>query len=223
MSTQSELKAYVLLTVPNASLTTPTGKLSGELALEYVTFPQESSAPTSAPDVFLVLRIGAFETVLDPAYRIDASILASDERRYVLRGTGESADLVLVLPSPADSKASDDIETFHSVLAEYGGFAQSEIEPLADTKLSLDKPVDDKDLRGRFLLVNEDNNEVLGALDQNIRVHEDPVLYEKGHENDPVVVELPEGVDELSETEVMIRTIPPEDRGWMMKGAMFAR
>jgi spartin len=54
-------------------------------------------------------------------------------------------------------------------------------------------------------------------------VHEDPVLYEKGHESDPVVVELPEGVDELSETEVMIRTIPPEDRGWMMKGAMFAR
>ena len=62
-----------------------------------------------------------------------------------------------------------------------------------------------------------------------VRVHEDPSLGERGHSDDPVVVELPEGeggggvLDELRDIEVIVRAIPPEERDWMLKGAEFVR
>ena len=54
-------------------------------------------------------------------------------------------------------------------------------------------------------------------------MHKDPSLGEKGHEADPVVVELPDGVDTLDDVGVLVRTVLPEDRDWMMWGAVFAR
>ena len=82
------------------------------------------------------------------------------------------------------------------------------------------------DLRGRFVLMNEDDGQIVGTLDSSVRVNEDPSLAERGHEGDPVVVELQEGTDtleELSDVEVLVRTIPPEERDWMLKGAVFVR
>ena len=83
---------------------------------------------------------------------------------------------------------------------------------------------------GRFVLVNEDSSgEIIGALDRSVRVHEDPSLEEMGLEDDPVVVELPEGggggrvLDELRDVESLVRAIPPEERDWMLKGAVFVR
>ena len=88
---------------------------------------------------------------------------------------------------------------------------------------------EDEDLRRRFVLVNEDSGEIIGALDRSVRVHEDPSLGENGHEDDLVVVELPEGgggggaLDELRDVESLVRAIPPEERNWMLKGAVFVR
>ncbi|KAI0320297.1 hypothetical protein OF83DRAFT_1239174 [Amylostereum chailletii] len=222
MSVQPE--AYLLLTIPNASIDTPSGRIAGDLALEYVTF----DAPTAGPDVLLVVRVGTFETVLDPTRTVAFSVLPSGEHSYTLHGTADAAELALTLPAPsAHAQGADDIETFHSVLAEYGDFrGPSTVPPYreGDGKALLEdaKPVPEEDLRGRFVLVNEDNGEIIGALDNNVRVREDPLLGEKGHEKDPVVVELPEGADDLNDVEVMVRSIPPEDRGWMMKGAVLA-
>jgi len=41
--------------------------------------------------------------------------------------------------------------------------------------------------------------EIIGTLDNSVRVNEDPSLAERGHERDPVIVELPEGADTLEE------------------------
>ena len=48
------------------------------------------------------------------------------------------------------------------------------------------------------------------------------VARERAHERDPVIIELPEGADTL-EVEVLVRTIPLEDRDWMLKWAIFVR
>ncbi|VDC03926.1 unnamed protein product [Peniophora sp. CBMAI 1063] len=222
-SAHREFEAYILLTIPHATLNTPDGPVSGDLALEYVTFPDRQAKDAAAPDVLLVIRIGSYETVLDPSHAVQTSSLPSGEQRYVLRGV-EGRDLTLVLPSGQGGAAADDLETFHGILSEYGGFAAQDtaIASIDDANFTLEKPAPDEDLRGRFILVNEDNNEVVGALDRNVHIHEDPTLYAKGHETDPVVVELPEGVDDLTEAEVMVRAIPEEDRGWMINGAMVA-
>ena len=94
---------------------------------------------------------------------------------------------------------------------------------------AVDGDEEEEDFRGRFVLVDEDSGEIIGALDRSVRVHEDPSLGERGHEDDLVVVELPEGeggggaLDELRDIEVIVRAIPPEERDWMLKGAEFVR
>lgn len=69
--------------------------------------------------------------------------------------------------------------------------------------------------------MNEDNGEIVGALDGSVRVHEDPLLGENGHEGDPVVVELPDDASALDELHVI--EAPPEDRDWMLKSTVFLR
>jgi spartin len=84
----------------------------------------------------------------------------------------------------------------------------------------------DEDLRGRFVLMNEDDGEIVGTLDRSVKVFEDPSLEERGREKDTLVVEVPEGADTqdgLLEEEVLVSTIPPEERDWVMKTAVFVR
>jgi hypothetical protein len=233
MSTTVTSDAYVLVTIPNATLTSlSSGTLTGRLALEYITFSIPASA-SAASDVLLVLRLGddpdsvsGFEAPLDPARAVTATVLPSGARRYVFHATRDDTEFTLALP-----EATGDVELFHSVLAGYatdlrggsgGGDASAVLLPAGGPHYP---QRGEEDLRGRFVLVNEDGGEIVGALDGSVRVREDPSLGEAGHENDPVVVELPEDdtLDDLRDIEVLVRTVPPEDRDWMMRSALFAR
>ena len=235
MSTTSD--AHILVTIPNATLTSSSsGTFTGPLALEYITFDIPSSArATATRDVLLVLRIGtgngAFEAPLDPARALTVSTLppsgttttAAGGYRYVFHATRDDSEFSLEFP--ATPETVDDVELFHSVLVGYAADVHggTEVAAAAGSKAGDEEEVD---LRGRFVLMNEDNGEIVGALDRSVRVQEDPSLGERGHEDDPVVVELPEGgdaLDELRDIQVIVRTIPPEDRDWMLKGAVFVR
>ncbi|KAH9055938.1 hypothetical protein EDB87DRAFT_1273168 [Lactarius vividus] len=240
MSITSE--AYVLVTIPNATLTShSSGTFTGRIALEYITFSIPASLSAAARDVLLVLRLGddpdgvsGFEAPLDPARTLTATVLPSGARRYVFHATRDDAEFALALPAPPE--AAEDVELFHSVLAGYatdlrgGGWGDSAAQPPApDGAHHYPQRVGARwgeDLRGRFVLVNEDGGEIVGTLDGSIRVREDPSLGQTGHENDPVVVELPEDVDDtlegLRNAEVLVRTVPREDRDWMMRSALFA-
>lgn len=233
-------EAYILVTIPNVTLTSSTsGTLTGQLALEYITFDIPPTAAAVTQDVLLVvvLRAGTnnnivpFEAPLDPARALTVSSVrpspGAPRRRYVFHATRDDAEFTLELP---ESNADDNVELFHSVLVGYladlrvqGELLQSQSAPPARV---VEETATAEDLRGRFVLMNEDDGEIIGTLDNSVRVNEDPSLAERGHERDPVIVELPEGADtleQLSDEEVLVRTIPPEDRDWMLKGAVFVR
>lgn len=246
--------AFILVTIPNATLTSSsTGTLTGQLVLEYVTFDVPTSAQV-AQDVLLVLVLRSsgnntvlFEAPLDPARALSVSSVPPPSsfgvarQRYVFHATRDDTEFTAELPE----NAGDDIELFRSVLVGYitdvrvNGEQlqlqqQSALPPPAPAALAGPAPVAgagtivgaDEDLRGRFVLMNEDDGEIVGTLDRSVRVVEDPSLEESGREKDTLVVEVPEGADihdGLLEEEVLVSTIPPEERDWMLKTAVFVR
>ncbi|KAI0303527.1 hypothetical protein B0F90DRAFT_1809704 [Multifurca ochricompacta] len=225
-------EAYILVAIPNATFTSSsTGTHTSQLALEYVTF----SIPevTVTRDVLLILRLldnGTFEAPLDPARTITESVLPSGARRYIFHATRDDSEFTVEIPLTPEN--AEDVELFHSVLLGYAADFRGDSRAVSpavgldhDSGIPIEEEVrPEEDLRGRFVLMNEDNREIVSALDQSVKVFEDPSLEEKGHENDPVVVELPEGTDtveDLQDIEVLVRTVAREDRDWMMKGAVF--
>ncbi|TDL14306.1 hypothetical protein BD410DRAFT_846150 [Rickenella mellea] len=74
----------------------------------------------------------------------------------------------------------------------------------------------DADLKGRLVLVDEDDGEVVGTLGDQFTITEDKGLREQGMEKDPVVVELPE--DDAGR-DVFVHAIPYEHQDVIMKGA----
>jgi spartin len=249
MSTTSE--AYILVTIPNATLSSSSsGTITGQLALEYVTFDlPPTAAVTQDVLLVLVLRTGnvvVFEAPLDPTRALTVSSAqpsssrsgggggGSARRRYVFHATRDDTEFTVELPlPPVEQPNADDIELFHSVLVGYvtdlrvDGELQLQLQssPAPPARVVEGVAAAEEDLRGRFVLMNEGDGEIVGTLDGSVRVREDPSLVEKGHERDPVVVELPDGADTLDDglldEEVLVRTIPPEDRDWMLKGAVF--
>jgi spartin len=262
--------AYVLVTIPSATLTSPssTGTLTGQLVLEYVTFDIPTTAQVTQ-DVLLVLVLRSasnnnnngtvlFEAPLDPARALSVSSVPPPSyfgvarRRYVFQATRDDTEFTVELPennnnnnnNNTDHNAADDIELFHSVLVGYvtdvrvnGERLQSSAPPQAPSApaaLAAAIPAAvagagagaDEDLRGRFVLMNEDDGEIVGTLDRSVRVYEDPSIEERGREQDTLVVEVPEGADTqdgLLEEEVLVSTITPEDRDWMVNTAVFIR
>lgn len=236
-------EAYLLLTIPHASLHTPNESHTGILYVEYVTYslPPSTHPSPQTPDVFLILRLDGFETVLDPAWTVTQSANDS-EHHYIFHTDQNDGQMVLVLPCAGEKegRVAEDLDTLQGILAEYGQnrgpiIAETVLTEVQSPEQSISSSdgidpaasyIGDKELRGRFVLMNEDNGEIIGALDNHIHVQEDPTLAEKGHEHDPVVVELPEGVDsieQVSESEILVKAVPPEERDWMFKGAMMAR
>jgi spartin len=246
MSTTSD--AYILVTIPNATLnSSSSGTLIGQLALEYVTYDIPATAQVTQ-DVLLVLVLRSsndnntvlFEAPLDPARALTVSSVrpassssGGERQRYVFHTTHDDAEFTIELPKN-NNNAVDDIELFHSVLVGYIAdvhINDQRLQPaaalppaarVAEEVIPTEGAGPDEDLRGRFVLMNEDNGEIIGTLDRSVRVYEDPSLVENGREKDTLIVEVPEG-DGLLEEEVLVRTIPPEDRDWMLKTAVFVR
>jgi spartin len=191
-----------------------------------------------------------FEAPLDPARVLSVSTVPPPSsfgvarRRYVFHATRDDTELTVDLPE--NNNSADDIELFHSVLVGYvtdvrvndqqrlqssalmpSARVVEEAEATAPVAgAGVDVRAADGDLRGRFVLMNEDDGEIVGTLDRSVKVNEDPSLEEGGREKDTLVVEVPEGADTqdgLLEEEVLVSTIPPEERDWMMKTAVFVR
>ncbi|THU96322.1 hypothetical protein K435DRAFT_819454 [Dendrothele bispora CBS 962.96] len=207
--------------------------------MECVTLPASAQASLER-DVFIVLRVNALEVPLDPGRVISVESVNSHGRSYVLHGSyADPTELHLTvtfsshfLGGGIPIHEQEDLETFESILSQYADFRgvsdDANVSP-SSSQLSekimfnRDGPNDSR-LRGQLVLVNEDTGEVVGEVEKKLNVKEDPSLAEKGHEKDPVVIEIPEGISPTETAiEVFARTVPPEEQNWMTTGATLVR
>ena len=165
-------------------------------------------------DVYLVLRIKSFETPLDPSMIVQRSIQNGFRYYSFLDGNGEDIVVCLHEPSPREPQAQEDLE---SILAQY-----SEIQGLQAQVVSAEGHGKPEDLRGHVVLVNEDSGEVVGELDNQFIIQEDPALNEKGREKDAVIIEIPEEGEESTRA-AYVRAVPPGEEDIMIKGASYVR
>jgi spartin len=226
--------AFLLLVLPNATVRTPAGTHTGALHLKCVTI----APPNASTDreVFLVLSINSFESPLDPSRVVHVVRASSGQRVYTFDGTDDDpSDLVLTVipPPPATATAKEragfeeDMDTFDSVMAQYAdlrrqGSAPTYPPPTSTAPVVTGIPEGKRDFRGQLIMVNEANGEFLGEVDKKFSIHEDPVLHEHGHENDAVIIEVPEG-RELDAFEMFARAVPPEDHHWITQSATVIR
>ena len=219
-------EAFLLLSLSDASIRTSITTQSGILNLECVTItnPHGNSTPPDR-DVYLVLRLNDFEMPIDPARVIHISLARSGQRTYTFDGTEDDpSDLVITLQSAKPGTIfEEDIATFEVILAQYADLRRPDTLATAGASPYSDYPGTQGDLRGHLVLLNEDNGEVVGEVDgSKFNIREDPALHERGQENVPVIIEVPEGED-LGALEMFARAVPPHEQDWMTKSATVIR
>ena len=228
-------EAFVLITIPNSSLYDSTTGFteSGTLALECVTM----SIPEALHDrdVYLVLRLNTSELPIDPA-RVVQRRDGTESRIYTFQEIPQDpAELVLTIRlDRCDAQQQEDLDTFESILAQYvadlrglGQQPSAANASLAPQNLeSSGITRGDKDLRGHLVMVDEKTGEVVGEIEDRFRITEDPVMYQKGHENDPVIIDVPEvstKEDDGNAFEAFARIVPPDQQNWITKSASVVR
>jgi len=230
---QNAPEAFLLLTLPDSSLTLVGKTENGSLNLECVNVPNPEAAKEQR-DVYLVLQVNATEVPIDPGRivtRADTPIF----RSYTFAGTQlEPADIVLRVKVPSQGSSpelSDKLEAFDSILEQYvTDFRRTGNRPDALTETPIPSTQSarlgvtsgQKDLRGHLVLINEETGEVIGEVQENFRINEDPALYEAGHQNDPVIIEIPEQTTRESDSnalEAFAHIVPPDQQNWITKSA----
>jgi spartin len=227
---------------------------TGVLALECVTVPHPGGTTGSERDVYLVLRLNTSETPLDPE-RIVQRVDKPAAREYIFHGTANDAEEVRVnfpITGSTPPGYMEDLDTFESIIGQYHGDVRTgnPADPFADSKFGAGRPVPppptqkgppplsmgnvsvggvakgDADLRGHLVMIDESTGEIVGQVEDRLRIHEDPMMHTRGHENDPVVIEVAEQSPEDEDAnalEAFARYIPPEEQNWVTKGASVVR
>ncbi|KAJ1309391.1 hypothetical protein OPQ81_006168 [Rhizoctonia solani] len=206
-------EGFLLLTIPNCTLVTQDQRTqTGVLALECVTIPLPTQTAfagvardtSNERDVWLVLRLGEFETIISPTQAI-THIRA---RHQFIIPAEDGGNVTLTVPTPMTDAATEDLESLEVLLSQYG--VLQETGPGAST----DGAKGPGDNKGRLVLVDEDNGAMLGTLGEQFHIREDPGLVSRGHEKDPVVVEIPERGEQ-----VYVHNIAPDEQDWLLRSA----
>jgi spartin len=217
-------EAFVLLNLPDVTLTTLRNREFGILALECVTTQADE---VHHPEVYLVIRLNSFECPIDPTRPVYFLFDAQLGRRSYTLSSPDGSTLELLLPLATEPGLLEDQDTFHGVLAQYAEICDSttgsqdlKAPAVAPPPIpSQQESSDHEAMRGRLVLIDETNGEIVGELDNRMNINEDPSLSVQGRETDPVVIELPEDDTRAA----LALAIPPEDQDWIIKSASFAR
>ncbi|KAG9124234.1 hypothetical protein FRC07_012325 [Ceratobasidium sp. 392] len=205
-------EGFLLLTIPNCTLNAQDGtSQSGVLALECVTIPlrgPQTAFSGAAPetsnerDVWLVLRLNSFETIISPTQTIN-----HNRAQHQFAIPAEDGGVVtLIIPEPVTAAAVEDLESLEVLLSQYG--------VLQETGAGAPASKGTGDTKGHLVLVDEDNGAMLGTLGDQFHIREDPDLVSKGHEKDPVVIEIPEKGEQ-----VYVHNIAPDEQDWILRSA----
>ena len=241
-------EGFLLLSIDKASLSStspnyPTIPI-GLLSIECVTIPISENAGPREYDMWLILRIdpsnqpanvstgsasGGLELALPATQRIihDRS---SNTYTIPLAGPGAiygDATLTIVLPMPSDSRFQENYETLEVIFAQYA--VLQTIPPpsgppptsTAGAPLPWER---DGNLKGRLILVDEENGQVIGELPEKVQIHEDGAMKfpPRGHEKDPVVVELRDE-KEGGKTGAFVHPITVDESDLLMRTAGLVR
>ncbi|KAG2139000.1 hypothetical protein DEU56DRAFT_856873 [Suillus clintonianus] len=216
-------EAFVLLNIPDVTLTASGNSQSGVLALECVT---AQAGGVHHAEVYLVIRLNSYECPIDPTQPVYFAFDPQLGSRSYTLSSPDGSTLRLDLPLTSVPHLLEDQDTFHGILAQYAEMRDSATGS-QDSKSAAQVPValseglvsgDHEAMRGRLVLIDEGNGEIVGELDNKVNINEDPSLRAQGRENDPVVIELPE--DDIHVA--LARAIPPEDQDWIIKSASLA-
>ena len=235
-------EGLLLLTIDGASLSSTSPNYPtipvGLLSLECVTIPiSETAADPSEHDLWLVLRIDPSNQPADlstssPDGSLELALLATQHiihdtsiNTYTLPLTGPGAiyggtTLTIVLPTPSDSTLQEDYETLEVIFAQYA-VLQTVAHPSEPPPTYAALPLQyDGDLKGKLVLVDDENGQVIGELPENIQVQEDEAMKSppRGHEKGPVVVEMGDE-KEGGGTGVFIHPITVDESDFLMRTA----
>lgn len=209
-------EGFLLLTIPNCTVVSQDRTShSGVLALECVTIPLQGPSnvfagathtPNNERDVWLVLRLGPFETIISPTQTIT---YARAQHEFTIPAE-HGGVVTLTVPAPTTSAATEDLESLEVLLSQYSVLQES--GPGAPT------PAGGDNKKGHLVLVDEDNGAMLGTLGEQFHIREDPGLVSKGHEKDPVVIEIPEKGEQ-----VFVHNIAPDEQDWLLRSAGYIR
>ena len=237
--------AFLLLSLPAATLEKQRDKpVTGSLYLECVTISNAQS-PFPDRDVCLILKLGPLEIPVDPYRKVTASV-GHDSHIYTFQATDSDPAFSISVPSPRSPVALQDLETFNHILTQYvNQFSEErqgqEIPHHFDQKIdpvSSPNEQEYEDLRGHLVLVNESDGTVVGDLEHEFKINEDPALARGLSENEPVFIDLPPDYDTatavrakipgeefvpMTSREAFIRAVPPEERDALTNTATLSR
>jgi len=163
-----------------------------------------------------------------------------------------NAAIMLTLPVAANKDDEDDVQTFEVLLKQYGCLPLQEVPevdgqsavasespgdlpalgnksalfstsgaPPLPTR-SLAPSTEDTKAQGRLVLVDSASGEVVGEIDQTVKVEEDPALSEKGKEQQPVIIDFGDIEYSGVAKTIEVKTVAEEDMDdWMLKGAHY--
>ena len=231
-------EAFLLLTLPDVALAGPAlNPASGALYLEGVSFPQAEQSEDTP--LYLVARLGVFETPIDPLCTVTRTD-GPKTRTYRFSATQvDPGEFTLTVPGPfvEGDVHTDQVDALEGILAEYvaefrsGGTGAGSVVAVESLSAGQARAIhgavsDNKDLRGHLVMINEDTGEIIGDMEDRFRIQEDAVLSEAGHENDPVVIHIPDDYTRESDRralEAFATIIPPDQRNWISTSANVVR
>ena len=213
----------------------------------------------------LSFRLGSYTFALDNGSPVRLVISQNGQRRYSFETSGEKkARMDVVIPPPTEDAphVAQDIETFDRLLTQYtelswtfdsppssppplparpGRTPNPESNgPLTNIRENVEtaRPVDNPELRGHLVFMDEANGDIVGELPGTLRIREDPALPKETNASDAVVLEMQPAMydaytgqvelgmigDELREArEIVVHAVPPEEQDWVLKSVTVVR
>lgn len=231
-------EAFVLLSLPDATLKSTGFAEVGVLNLECVTLPIPEAKSAEERTVYLILRLNNSEIPIDPDRVVERTDIAGTRTYTFAQTPSDPTHLILTLKGPrpgnSDVEFVERLDTFDNILEQYvvnfkGASTANGLNLRAPTPsytTEVGSVTSNKDFRGHLVMINEDTGEVVGEVEDRFRIREDPVMYEKGHENEPVIIEVAEESNIESDAnalEAFARMVPPDQQNWITKSASIVR
>ncbi|WWD17229.1 hypothetical protein CI109_101667 [Kwoniella shandongensis] len=227
-----QASGYLLLTIEHAAVKQAMVLARGQMRLECVSLPipaeigrqtanpfapSPSDPPIPTHDFWLVLHVGAtFEMALVPGEMLQPQQVDKDGISYIVPSPQvPNASLLITLPLPNSLADMENLESLEVLLRQYrciGAEVTALTNVAAPSKSASGAPASSpplapEELRGKLVIINEDNGEIIGEMDQTLDLEEDRKLAGTD-KNKPVMLDFGSSVDGSDCLTVKVKTIP---------------